>query len=93
MDVKLCGDDGVAVLGVQFDGGTTHRSGTRSGPKGIRQISLLYGSDSFELGVDLHESITIADLGDNFTITANIEKCYDQNLLILVMSISQVPFQ
>ena len=62
-DVRTCGDYDVAVLGAPFDGGTTYRSGTRFGPQGIRKISALYGPYSFELGVDLRESITIADVG------------------------------
>ena len=41
-------------------------------------LRALYGSYSFELGVDLRESVTIADLGDIFTIPANIEKTFDQ---------------
>jgi agmatinase len=77
-DVRRCGEYDVAVLGVPFDGGTTYRSGTRFGPQGIRTISTLYGPYSFELGVDLRESITIADLGDVFTIPGNIEKTFDQ---------------
>jgi agmatinase len=77
-DVRQCGNYNVAVLGVPFDGGTTYRSGTRFGPQGIRKISALYGPYNFELGVDLRESITVADLGDIFTIPANIEKCFDQ---------------
>jgi agmatinase len=77
-DVRRCGEYDVAVLGAPFDGGTTYRSGTRFGPQGIRKISALYGPYSFELGVDLRESITIADLGDIFTIPGNIEKTFDQ---------------
>ena len=77
-DVKRCGEYDVAVVGVPFDGGTTYRSGTRFGPQGIRRISALYGPYSFELGVDLRESITICDLGDIFVIPANIEKAFDQ---------------
>lgn len=77
-DVRTCGDYDVAVLGAPFDGGTTYRPGTRFGPKGIRNISLLYGPYSFELAVDLRESITMCDLGDIFTIPANIEKTFDQ---------------
>ena len=77
-DVRRCGEYDVAVLGAPFDGGTTYRSGTRFGPQGIRRISALYGPYSFELGVDLRESITMADLGDVFTIPANIEKTFDQ---------------
>jgi agmatinase len=77
-DVRTCGEYDIAILGVPFDGGTTYRPGTRFGPQGIRRISALYGPYSFELGVDLRESVTMADLGDVFTIPANIEKTFDQ---------------
>ncbi len=77
-DVRRAGDFDVAVLGAPFDGGTTYRPGARFGPQGIRRISALYGPYSFELGVDLRESLTICDLGDIFTIPANIEKTFDQ---------------
>jgi agmatinase len=77
-DVHSCGDYDVVVLGAPFDGGTTYRPGTRFGPQGIRKISALYGTYSFELGVDLRESVTIADAGDVFTIPGNIEKTFDQ---------------
>ncbi len=77
-DVRTCGDYDVAVLGAPHDSGTTYRPGTRFGPQGMRRISALYGTYSFEHGVDLRESITIADLGDVFTIPANIEKSFDQ---------------
>jgi agmatinase len=77
-DVRTCGEYDVAVFGVPFDGGTTYRPGTRFGPQGIRRISALYGPYSFELGVDLRESVTMADLGDVFTIPGNIEKSFDQ---------------
>jgi agmatinase len=77
-DVRLAGNYDVAVVGAPFDGGTTYRPGTRFGPQGIRRISALYGPYSFELGVDLRESITLCDLGDIFTIPANLEKSFDQ---------------
>jgi agmatinase len=38
----------------------------------MRRISALYGTSSFELGVDRRESITIAAIGDVFTIPGNI---------------------
>jgi len=77
-DVRRCGDYDVAVLGAPHDSGTTYRPGTRFGPQGMRRISALYGTYSFELGVDLRESITMCDLGDVFTIPGNIEKTFDQ---------------
>ena len=77
-DVRRCGEYDVAVLGVPLDAGTTYRPGTRFGPQGMRQISALYGTYSFELAVDLRETIGICDLGDVFTIPGNIEKSFDQ---------------
>jgi len=77
-DVRRCGEYDVAVLGAPHDSGTTYRPGTRFGPQGMRRISALYGTYSFELGVDLRESISICDLGDIFTIPGNIEKSFDQ---------------
>ena len=67
-----------AVLGVPFDGGTTYRPGTRFGPQGIRRISALYTPYNYEMGVDLREQMTLCDVGDVFTIPANLEKTFDQ---------------
>jgi agmatinase len=77
-DVHKCGDYDIAVMGAPHDSGTTYRPGARFGPQGMRRISALYGTYSFELGVDLRESVTIADIGDIFTIPGNIEKSFDQ---------------
>ncbi|MEM7126944.1 MAG: agmatinase family protein [Chloroflexota bacterium] len=77
-DVSKAGDYDVCVFGIPLDTGTTYRAGTRFGPQGIRKISALYGTYYFEMGVDLREQITMADLGDVFVIPANIEKAFDQ---------------
>ncbi len=77
-DVTKCGEFDVVVVGAPHDSGTTYRPGTRFGPQGMRRISGLYGSYSFELGVDLRESISMCDVGDIFTIPGNIEKSFDQ---------------
>jgi agmatinase len=77
-DVHDCGKFDVAVLGVPFDGGTTYRPGTRFGPQGIRRISALYTPYNYEIGVDLREQMTLCDVGDVFTIPANLEKSFDQ---------------
>ncbi len=61
-----------------FDSGTTYRPGTRFGPQGIRRISALYTPYNYELGVDLREQMTLCDVGDVFTIPANLEKSFDQ---------------
>ena len=72
------GNYDAAVLGVPFDGGTTYRPGTRFGPQGMRRISALYTPYNYEMGVDLREQMTLCDVGDVFTIPANIEKTFDQ---------------
>lgn len=76
-DVRRVGDYDVAFMGVPFDIGTTYRAGTRFGPEALRRISKLYSTYSYELGVDLQESLAMCDVGDVFTI-ANIEKSFDQ---------------
>ena len=77
-DIRDVGKYQAAVLGVPFDGGTTYRPGTRFGPQGIRRISALYTPYNFEMGVDLREQMTMCDVGDVFTIPANLEKTFDQ---------------
>ena len=77
-DVTKVGDFDAAVMGVPFDGGTTYRPGTRFGPQGLRRISALYTPYNYELGIDLREQMTLCDVGDVFTIPANIEKTFDQ---------------
>ncbi len=77
-DVKRVGEYDAAILGVPFDGGTTYRPGTRFGPQGMRRISALYTPYNYELGVDLREQMTLCDVGDVFTIPANLEKTFDQ---------------
>ena len=77
-DVRKVGEHAVAIMGVPFDTGTTYRPGTRFGPQAMRRISGLYGTYSFELGVDLRESLDIVDIGDVFVIPANLEKSFDQ---------------
>jgi len=77
-DVNDVGNYDVAVVGVPFDGGCTYRAGTRFGPQGIRRISALYTPYNYERGIDLREQMTLADVGDVFTIPANLEKSFDQ---------------
>ncbi len=77
-DVTKVGDFDAAVIGVPFDGGTTYRPGTRFGPQGVRKISALYTPYNYELGIDLREQMSLCDVGDVFTIPANIEKTFDQ---------------
>ncbi len=76
-DVREVGKYDAAVVGAPFDVGATYRSGTRFGPQGIRRISCLYSTYSFEHGIDLKESLKVCDLGD-IMCPANITKAHDQ---------------
>ena len=78
LDALADGGFDIVVIGAPFDGGTSHRPGTRFGPQGIRRISALYTPYNYELGVDLREQMTLCDAGDVFTIPANLEKSFDQ---------------
>lgn len=77
-DVHDVGDAEVAIFGAPLDAGTTYRPGTRFGPQGIRRATNLFGTYSYELGVDLREQLNLVDVGDVCTIPANIEKSFDQ---------------
>jgi agmatinase len=77
-DVHDVSDAEVAIFGAPLDTGTTYRPGTRFGPQGIRRATNLFGTYSYEYGVDLREQLNLVDLGDVFTIPANIEKSFDQ---------------
>jgi agmatinase len=77
-DVHEVGDAEVAIFGAPLDAGTTYRPGTRFGPQGIRRATNLFGTYSYEYGVDLREQLNVVDIGDVFTIPGNLEKSFDQ---------------
>jgi agmatinase len=56
VDVLLCG--------VPFDGGTAFRSGSRFGPRAVREASALARPFSAALGVDVYDELRVADGGD-----------------------------
>jgi agmatinase len=53
-----------AIYGVPFDGGVTYRPGARFGPRAIRDASQYVKRFSIEHGLDLCESLSLADAGD-----------------------------
>ncbi|MCW2722842.1 agmatinase [Pseudonocardia sp.] len=67
-DASTFADADVVILGAPFDGGTSHRPGTRFGPQYIRQSCYLPhdGSrPSLALRVDgLRDDLTVVDAGD-----------------------------
>src|SRR5436309_14376860 len=66
----------VALVGVPFDGGTSYRSGSRYGPREIRNQSSLIRSYSFFQQVAPFDRLNIADVGDVDAPPVSIEKCY-----------------
>lgn len=77
-DANEVGGQDVVVVGAPVDAGTTIRSGARYGPRGLRQASMIPRGFNLEAGVDLVECLNMVDIGDIFTIPANIEKTFDQ---------------
>src|SRR5439155_3655394 len=67
----------VAIVGVPFDGGTSYRTGTRYGPREIRNQSSLIRHYSYFQKVAPFDRLNVADLGDIDAPPVSIEKCYD----------------
>jgi agmatinase/guanidinopropionase len=62
----------VAIVGVPFDSGTSYRSGTRLGPRKIREASLLLWGFNAVLGVAPLDALEIVDYGDVEVIPVDI---------------------
>lgn len=63
----------VAVMGVPFDGGTSYRSGTRLGPRKIREASLMLWGYNNVLGVSPLDKLDVVDYGDVNVVPVSIE--------------------
>jgi agmatinase len=66
----------VVVIGAPFDGGTSHRPGTRFGPRAIRSTDYLgHGGPrpSLALGVDALRDLRVVDAGDVMMPPGDIE--------------------
>jgi guanidinopropionase len=57
-------DTDIGIIGVPFDGGVTHRSGTRHGPRAVRDQSPLLRRINGATGVTPFASARVRDLGD-----------------------------
>ncbi|WP_410809681.1 agmatinase [Micromonospora sp. 067-2] len=70
-------DADIVIIGAPFDGGTSHRPGTRFGPSAIRQACYLAqdGSrPSLALRVDALRDLRVYDAGDVEMFSGDIEK-------------------
>lgn len=66
-------DVDVAVMGVPFDGGTSYRSGTRMGPRKIREASLMLWGYNNALRVSPLDHLDVVDYGDVNVVPVSIE--------------------
>lgn len=66
----------VAVVGVPFDSGTSYRSGTRFGPRKIRELSLMLWGYNNPLAVRPLEVLKVVDYGDLDVIPPSILDTY-----------------
>jgi agmatinase/guanidinopropionase len=62
-----------AILGVPFDSGTSYRSGTRFGPRKIREASLMIWGHNTTLNVTPLKKLKTVDYGDVSVIPTSIE--------------------
>ncbi|GAB4580486.1 MAG: agmatinase [Anaerolineales bacterium] len=62
----------VAIVGIPFDSGTSYRSGTRFGPRKIREASLMLWGHHPILNVSPLEKLTLVDYGDVEVIPVDI---------------------
>jgi agmatinase/guanidinopropionase len=63
----------VAIMGVPFDSGTSYRSGTRFGPRKIREASLMIWGHNSTLDVTPLKKLKAVDYGDVSVIPTSIE--------------------
>lgn len=62
----------VVIVGVPFDSGTSYRSGTRFGPRKIREASLILWGFNAVLGVAPADALKLVDYGDVEVIPVDI---------------------
>ena len=66
-------DVDVAIMGVPFDSGTSYRTGTRFGPRKIREASLMIWGHNSTLNVTPLKKLNVVDYGDVSVVPTSIE--------------------
>jgi agmatinase len=66
-------DIDVAIMGAPFDSGTSYRTGTRFGPRKIRETSLMIWGHNSTLNVTPLKKLRVVDYGDVSVIPTSIE--------------------
>src|SRR5690242_21349303 len=76
-DAAALADADVVIVGAPFDGGTSHRPGTRFGPMAIRQTDYLPHDGSrphLALRVDGLRDLRVVDAGDVEMYSGDVER-------------------
>jgi len=68
----------IALIGIPFDGGTTYRSGTRFGPRHVREQSAIIRPWNPVLNVNPFSRWRIADYGDLSINPLSLDDTYDR---------------
>lgn len=69
----------VAIMGVPFDTATTNRSGTRMGPRAIRNASTIMAWEKpYGMRIDPFDKLAVADIGDCYFDFGRPESVPDQ---------------
>ena len=71
---RVLEDVDVVIVGVPFDSGTSYRSGTRFGPRKIREVSLMLWGYNPTMHVAPLEKLSVVDYGDVSVNPTSIEK-------------------
>ncbi len=83
----------VAVVGVPFDSGTSYRSGTRFGPRKIRESSLLLWGFNTVMGIAPAKELKVVDYGDIEVIPVDIRSTMESitNEVATILSQETLP--
>lgn len=71
-------DVNVAIVGVPFDSGTSYRSGTRFGPRKIREVSAMLWGNNQALRVAPLNVLKVVDYGDVDVVPVDIQVTFDR---------------
>jgi agmatinase len=71
---RVLEDVDAVIVGVPFDGGTSYRSGTRFGPRKIREVSLMLWGHNPTMHITPLEQLSVVDYGDISVNPTSIEK-------------------
>jgi len=82
-----------AVFGIPFDGTTTSRVGSSSGPRAIRHASCYYDSYHHDYGVYMAEELKLCDCGDSYIEVGDVNKSmqYGADLAASILKAGAMP--